>query len=105
MLSGTGIKNKLLEAMANELPCVVTPLALRGLSASPGRDVLVGGNEEELAHGIRTLIDDRSLAAGIGSAARSYVVSEHDWSAIARSYETLYRRLAERTAGTHAERR
>jgi glycosyltransferase involved in cell wall biosynthesis len=36
MVSGTGIKNKLLEAMSCGLPCVVTPLALQG---SPRRAV------------------------------------------------------------------
>ena len=37
MLSGTGIKNKLLEAMASGLPCVATPLALQGLNVSAGQ--------------------------------------------------------------------
>ena len=33
MDSGTGIKNKLLEAMAAQAPCVATPLACQGLTA------------------------------------------------------------------------
>ena len=105
MLSGTGIKNKLLEAMANELPCVVTPLALRGISAMPGRDVLVGENPDELTGNIIRLLDDDALARSVGASGRAYVIAEHDWSVIARSYETLYRRLADRTLGTRAHNR
>jgi len=105
MLSGTGIKNKLLEAMANELPCVVTPLALRGTSAKPGRDVLVGENAEELSAKILRLLDDHAFARGVGASAKAYVTSEHDWSAIARAYEALYRRLADRTLDDRAHHR
>ena len=61
MTSGTGIKNKLLEAMAAGAPCVVTPLALQGLTAEPGRDVLVGADAQELADElVRVLRDDES---------------------------------------------
>jgi len=105
MRSGTGIKNKVLEAMANALPCVVTPLALRGLNAAPGRDVLVGESPEELSGQIVRLVDDVALARRIGEAARAYVVPSHDWTAVARCYEDLYRRLTERAVGTTAERR
>ena len=62
MVSGTGIKNKLLEAMASGLPCVATPLALQGIDVEPGRELLVGADEEELAAHIVRLLDDKALA-------------------------------------------
>src|SRR5438132_3454291 len=49
MRNGSGIKNKLLEAMAAGLPSVATPLAMQGLRARPGIDVLVGLDEYEIA--------------------------------------------------------
>jgi glycosyltransferase involved in cell wall biosynthesis len=90
MTSGTGIKNKLLEAMACGVPCVVTPLALQGLDVSPGEHLLVGADAEELADHIVSVLVDDDLATRLGAAARQYVCSGHDWSAVARAYVSVW---------------
>jgi glycosyltransferase involved in cell wall biosynthesis len=95
MVSGTGIKNKLLEAMASGLPCVATPLALQGIDVEPGRELLVGADEEELAAQIVRLLDDNALAQELGRAARKYVSANHDWGAVARAYVRVYGEAAE----------
>jgi glycosyltransferase involved in cell wall biosynthesis len=91
MIAGTGVKNKLLEAMANGLPCVATPLALRGTVAEPGRDVLVAQGKEEFANRLLDVLADPGLATKLGNNGHDYVRREHDWSAVAGAYEGLYR--------------
>jgi glycosyltransferase involved in cell wall biosynthesis len=90
MTSGTGIKNKLLEAMACGVPCVVTPLALQGLDVVAGDQVLVGASADQLGQEIGRVLADGDLATVLGSAARVYVRSHHDWSAVARRYLAVW---------------
>jgi glycosyltransferase involved in cell wall biosynthesis len=94
MLTGTGIKNKLLEAMANGLPCVATPLALQGIAARPGEEVMVGSSEEELAGHLAWLLLEAGLADRVGAAGRAYVRANHIWASVAREYERVYREVA-----------
>jgi glycosyltransferase involved in cell wall biosynthesis len=94
MLTGTGIKNKLLEAMANGLPCVATPLALQGIAANPGEEVIVGSTEEELADHLARLLLDAGLADRVGAAGRAHVRANHTWAFVAQEYERVYRKVA-----------
>lgn len=93
MLSGTGIKNKLLEAMANGAPCVVTPLALQGLSATPDHDFLQGSTAEEVAKHLERLLLDPTLADRVGAAGRAYVRTHHTWAAASDAYLRIYREV------------
>ena len=91
MVSGTGIKNKLLEAMAAGAPAVATSLATQGIDA---RHVLVADSDAEFAAGLVTLLTDRRRAAEQAEAARAYVRARHDWDAVAAAYLALYRDIA-----------
>jgi glycosyltransferase involved in cell wall biosynthesis len=90
MLSGTGIKNKLLEALSTGLPAVATPRALGGLAVTPGRHLLVGDNEDELASHVVHVLTDDNAAHALSRAARAYVSANHSWEAVSRAYEQVY---------------
>ena len=94
MVSGTGIKNKLLEALACAAPVVCTSLACRGLTAVPGRDLVVADEAPALAAEIARLLADETAAAALGAAGRRYVLANHTWDATARGFETLYEEIA-----------
>jgi glycosyltransferase involved in cell wall biosynthesis len=94
-----GIQNKVLEAMAMATPVVATAAACAALSATAGEHLLVAGELDEMAAMALRLIDDPTLAAGIGAAGRRYVERHHDWSAASRQLEAVYREVVVAHAG------
>ena len=93
MISGTGIKNKLLEAMACAAPAVATPLACQGVAARDGVELLIADEADSFAAAVRRLLTDGALAARLGEAARDHVVAHHSWASVATRYEALYREV------------
>ena len=79
MRIGTGLQNKLLEAMSMGLPCITTPLANGSLGAENGKEILVGSNAEELAQHIITLLTDNDKAQQIAQAGFDFTNRVYDW--------------------------
>lgn len=79
MTIGTGLQNKLLEAMAMRLPCITTPLANKALGASHQSNILIGESAQELAQHIDRIMEDKELHAKIGATGREFVHNNYDW--------------------------
>ena len=82
MFSGSGMQNKILEAMAMGVPCITTSLANNAILAEDGREILLAENEEEMCEAIRRLKGDPGFYASIAQNARNFVRSHYDWKAI-----------------------
>jgi polysaccharide biosynthesis protein PslH len=93
MLSGSGIQNKILEALACELPVVTTTIGLGGLGAVPGRDLVVADGEGAFAEAVSGLLADRSRADELGRRGREYVLATHTWERGAEQVEQIYHEL------------
>lgn len=79
MRIGTGLQNKLLEAMSMRLPCITTTLANNSLHAEDGKEILVGNNEQKLAQHIITLLTDKDKASALAQNGYDFVHRVYDW--------------------------
>jgi sugar transferase (PEP-CTERM/EpsH1 system associated) len=82
-----GVQNKVLEAMAMARPVLVSPEALEGLRAQPGRDLLVADDASSMAARAAEVLDGAHPA--LGPAARAMVEREYPWSTTLRRLDTL----------------
>lgn len=73
LLSGAGIKGKVLAALAHGVPCVLTPTAAEGIGVRSGHDCLVANTPTEWRDAIARLMEDDALWNAISTNARTYV--------------------------------
>ena len=71
--TGTGVKTKVLDAMAVGLPVVATPLGVAGLGARDGTECLLAEDPAGFATAIQRLAQRPEEAATLGSAGRELV--------------------------------
>lgn len=79
MWLGSGLQNKLLEAMSMGLPCVTSDLANNALKASSGTHILIGNTNSEIAQACVRLLKDSELQNTIASRGKEYVQSTFSW--------------------------
>ena len=84
-----GIQNKVLEAMAMELPVVLSPDAATGIAARDGTHFAIGESDAELAAAVIRLARDASAARAMGQAARRFVVEKQSWAGVLADLPTL----------------
>jgi glycosyltransferase involved in cell wall biosynthesis len=86
---GSGIQNKLLEAMACGCPVVTTKTGNQGINAKPSEEVLIGNNPLELAEGALRILSDKDLAKRISENARKLIVDTHSWESVFSDLDKL----------------
>ncbi len=79
MQIGTGLQNKLLEAMSMQLPCITSPLANAPLGAKNGEEILVGENKNELADLIIDLLGNEEKMKAIAMRGKLFVEKNYSW--------------------------
>jgi glycosyltransferase involved in cell wall biosynthesis len=94
MVSGSGIKNKILEALAMGRPVVATPLGAEGVAAEPGSDLVIAEGPEAFARAVLDLLADPRRAAAMAGRGRALVERLYTWDACAERYANLYAQLA-----------
>jgi sugar transferase (PEP-CTERM/EpsH1 system associated) len=91
MRSGSGLQNKVLEAMAVGTPVVTTPQVVAALAARASEHLLVGSTAEELAAQAVALLTSPTRARALATAAQALVARSYAWEASADAVEAAWR--------------
>lgn len=91
MQIGTGLQNKILEAMAMKIPCISSSLANDALNAESGNEILIGDSPEEFASHILNLLENREKAEKIATNGFRFVNKKFDWKAATQKLEELWK--------------
>ncbi|MCI4661244.1 MAG: TIGR03087 family PEP-CTERM/XrtA system glycosyltransferase [Neomegalonema sp.] len=76
-----GVQNKVLEAMAAQVPVVATRAALEGIDAKADEQALSAETPESFAAQICLLLSEPETAARLTQAANQLMLERYDWSA------------------------
>ena len=77
IVSGTGIKTKVLEAMACGLPLIALPAGLTGLAGKAGRNYLGASDPADFVRQYVTVRDNPARATALGQAGRELAISHY----------------------------
>jgi GT2 family glycosyltransferase/glycosyltransferase involved in cell wall biosynthesis len=91
ILSGSGIRVKLLEAFAAGIPAVSTTVGAEGLTKQPGLVCELSDTPAEFAAAVLKLFSDRDYARQLANRARQEVASTRDIRKMTAKLERVYR--------------
>jgi glycosyltransferase involved in cell wall biosynthesis len=91
-LSGTGIKNRVLQTMALARPIVGTPLVFEGIPVVDGVHCFERTGAEGFSQAIITLLRETNLRKLLGGSARQLVLSRYTINVAGPKWVSLYKR-------------
>jgi GT2 family glycosyltransferase len=98
ILSGSGIRVKLLEAFAYGIPVVSTTIGAEGLTSEDGAVCRLANDPKAFADAVEALLKDREQSAQMGRRAHDYVRSEWDARVVIQRLANEYQKRLRKKA-------
>jgi len=98
LLSGSGTRLKILEAMAMGSPVVSTSIGIEGIAAADGVHALIADDPAGFAAATMRVMDNPALAARLARSGRELVEAQFGWRAVCERLLQAYGALAVRAA-------
>jgi sugar transferase (PEP-CTERM/EpsH1 system associated) len=85
---GSGVKNKILAAMAMQKATVATTMSIDGLDLADNREVLLADEPQAFAEKVVRLLTDQNAAQQLGGNGLARVQGQYSWAAMGKELET-----------------
>lgn len=85
---GSGVKNKILAAMAMQKAIVATSMSIEGLNLADDREVLLADEPQAFSEKVVRLLTDQKAAQQLGSNGLARVQGQYSWAAMGKELET-----------------
>ncbi len=95
---GSGVKNKILAAMAMEKATVATPLSIDGLDVEDGREVLLADDPESFADKVLQLLADEQEVRRLGANGLTCVSQNYSWGAMGKALDEAIQSVSKASA-------
>jgi glycosyltransferase involved in cell wall biosynthesis len=93
IMTGAGMRIKILEAFAMGKAVVSSSLGAEGIAYSDGENIMIADNPVEFAEKICYLLKNKEKAETLGSNARQLVEREYDADVVWKKWRRIYDRL------------
>jgi polysaccharide biosynthesis protein PslH len=90
LLSGGGMRLKIVEAMAAGRCVISTPVGAEGIEATSGKELLLANNVDDYVAHITTLIAEPSKLEYIQKSAYTLAQEKYSWQKLVRTLEKFY---------------
>lgn len=90
LLFGSGMKVKVLDAMARGIPTVTTPVGAEGIDYVDGTHLAVATSAEAMAQRTRQLLDDEQAWSRMSAGSRLLISQRYTWSQL---FSSMHERL------------
>jgi glycosyltransferase involved in cell wall biosynthesis len=88
--SGSGVRVKILDALAMGLPVVSTSIGAEGLAVKNGEHLLIADDAESFAEAVTTILNNKELAQNLGLRGRELVRQEYSWQVVEKRLLDVY---------------
>lgn len=89
--SGSGVRVKILNALAMGLPVVSTSVGAEGLEVRDGEHLLIADTARDFADAVIRVMNDRELAINLSENGRKLVCDKYSWSTVGERLIQVYR--------------
>jgi len=93
LLSGSGIRVKIIESMAMGKAVVSTSIGAEGINYTDGENIMIADSPEDFSEAITILYQNLEMSKRIGDNARKLVAEEHSTKKIIERLVSFYQRI------------